>query len=58
MLWIKRKKKGTKGEEDSSVAHVAEHHAKEERKGDKREEPRVHFFVAGHTIGIHNFLQI
>ena len=43
-------------EDDSSVGHIAEHDSEEEGEGDSCEDGGVDLLVAGHSVGIGDFL--
>lgn len=38
------------------MTYISEHDSKEERKSDSREDSRVYFLVARHTVSISDFL--
>ena len=53
---IEEDKVETQDEDDSSVGHVTEHDSEEEGEGDRREDGRVDLLVAGHSVGVGDFL--
>ena len=39
------------------MAKVSKHDTEEEREGDNRDDSRVSFFVAWHSVSVHNYLE-